>query len=403
MRALTRILRTPLGITAVALLALVVLTAIFAPIIWGEQADVVDTDNMLARPSAEHPIGTDQLGRDLLLRVLVATRLSLVLALLATLVSVDAGLILGMAPLAARAVPGRGVTWLVGVAVAFPGLLLALFFAIIFGSRMGRRRARDRTGRRPALRAPLPDPRRRRHLARLRRRRAHRRHRPAPRADPPHPSQHRRAAHRQRHHRRRRRAARLRRALVHRHRRAAAGVRLGPPHDGGSPPHLHQPARRARARHRGRHRRPRLQPRRRSRGARLGIWASIPPRSARPSTKQRRGTRCRGDRSATPVDDDVVLEVANLRVTFPGAAGAVPPGARGELHRPPRRGRRHRGRIGFGQVRHGPVDRPARRGSRRRRGRRPCDFLGEDLRARRHGAGAASCSAPRWRWCSRTR
>ena len=133
MRALTRILRTPLGITAVSLMALVVLTAIFAPLIWGTQADVVDTDNLLAPPSAEHPIGTDHLGRDLLIRVLVATRLSLVLALLATIVSVTVGMILGMTPyLLGR--PGRAVTWLVGVAVAFPGLLLALFFAIIFGA-----------------------------------------------------------------------------------------------------------------------------------------------------------------------------------------------------------------------------------------------------------------------------
>ncbi|GAA1966285.1 dipeptide/oligopeptide/nickel ABC transporter permease/ATP-binding protein [Microbacterium deminutum] len=133
MSAFRRVLRTPLGIAAVTLMALVVLTAIFAPIIWGTRADVVDTDNLLAPPSAAHPIGTDHLGRDLLMRVLVATRLSLVLALAATIVSVIVGMILGMAPyLLGR--PGRAVTWFVGIAVAFPGLLLALFFAIIFGA-----------------------------------------------------------------------------------------------------------------------------------------------------------------------------------------------------------------------------------------------------------------------------
>ena len=99
MNTLTRILRTPLGIAAVVMLTLVVATAIFAPILWGEEAAAVDTDNMLAGPSLEHPIGTDQLGRDLLLRVLVATRLSVTLAVLATLVAVSAGLILGVAPL----------------------------------------------------------------------------------------------------------------------------------------------------------------------------------------------------------------------------------------------------------------------------------------------------------------
>jgi oligopeptide/dipeptide ABC transporter ATP-binding protein len=133
MRAFGRVLRTPLGIAAVTLMTLVVLTAIFAPMIWGTEADVVDTDNLLAPPSAEHPIGTDHLGRDLLLRVLVATRLSLVLAIAATIVTVIIGMILGMTPyLMGRS--GKVVTWFVGIAVAFPGLLLALFFAIIFGA-----------------------------------------------------------------------------------------------------------------------------------------------------------------------------------------------------------------------------------------------------------------------------
>ncbi|MFH8252757.1 dipeptide/oligopeptide/nickel ABC transporter permease/ATP-binding protein [Microbacterium sp. B2969] len=132
MRTLSRVVRTPLGLAAVILLALVLLTAVFAPILWGPQAAAIDTDAILAPPSAEHPIGTDGLGRDILLRVLVATRLSIVLALMATAVAVTVGLILGVAPyLLGRA--GRGVTWFVSVAVAFPGLLLALFFAVIFG------------------------------------------------------------------------------------------------------------------------------------------------------------------------------------------------------------------------------------------------------------------------------
>lgn len=134
MRAFRLMLRSPLGATAVALLALVLLTAIFAPLIWGEQASLNDTDDLLAAPSPEHWIGTDNLGRDLLLRTIVATRLSIVLAVLATAVAVGAGLVLGVAPILLGRVLGRPVTWFTGIAVAFPGLLLALFFAAIFGS-----------------------------------------------------------------------------------------------------------------------------------------------------------------------------------------------------------------------------------------------------------------------------
>ncbi|WP_426519218.1 dipeptide/oligopeptide/nickel ABC transporter permease/ATP-binding protein [Diaminobutyricibacter sp. McL0618] len=134
MKAIRRTMRTPLGIAAIVLLALVLATAVFAPILWGEKADAVNTNDLLAGPSPEHWIGTDNLGRDLFYRVLVATRLSIVLALFATLVSVVIGLVLGVLPLLLGPRFGRVITWIVGIAVAFPGLLLALFFAVIFGT-----------------------------------------------------------------------------------------------------------------------------------------------------------------------------------------------------------------------------------------------------------------------------
>ena len=134
MKAIRRTMRTPLGVAAMILLLVVLATAVFAPILWGEKADAVNTNDLLAGPSPEHWIGTDNLGRDLFYRVLVATRLSIVLALLATLVSVGIGLVLGVLPLLLGPRFGKVITWIVGIAVAFPGLLLALFFAVIFGS-----------------------------------------------------------------------------------------------------------------------------------------------------------------------------------------------------------------------------------------------------------------------------
>ena len=127
------VLRTPVGLSAGVLLAVVLLLAIVAPVIWSHQANAVDTNNILAGPSAAHWVGTDNLGRDLLYRVLVATRLSVGLAILATAISVVAGLVLGTLPLLTGRVVGRLVTAGINIAVAFPGLLLALFFAVIFG------------------------------------------------------------------------------------------------------------------------------------------------------------------------------------------------------------------------------------------------------------------------------
>jgi oligopeptide/dipeptide ABC transporter ATP-binding protein len=129
----TRVIRTPLGLTATVLVAAVIALAVLGPVLWGSGADAVDTDAILAPPSAEHWAGTDNLGRDILLRVLVASRLSIVLALLAIVIAVTAGLVLGSAPFVLGRRSGRLVSAAVNIAVAFPGLLLALFFAVVFG------------------------------------------------------------------------------------------------------------------------------------------------------------------------------------------------------------------------------------------------------------------------------
>ncbi len=65
--------------------------------------------------------------------MLVATRLSVELALLATAIGVVLGLLLGATPALVGRRAGRLVGAAVNIAVAFPGLLLALFFAVIFG------------------------------------------------------------------------------------------------------------------------------------------------------------------------------------------------------------------------------------------------------------------------------
>ena len=125
--------RTPTGTIAGVLLVGLLLLAAFAPVLWSDQANGFDTDHVLEGASRAHWVGTDNLGRDLFFRVLVATRLSIGLALLATAIALLLGLILGAAPLLLGRRTGRLVVAGVNIAVAFPGLLLALFFAVIFG------------------------------------------------------------------------------------------------------------------------------------------------------------------------------------------------------------------------------------------------------------------------------
>ncbi|WP_233159427.1 dipeptide/oligopeptide/nickel ABC transporter permease/ATP-binding protein [Pseudonocardia sp. MH-G8] len=127
------LLRTPLGASAgAAVLALVVL-AIIGPAVWGGAAEAIDVDALRDGPSAEHLVGTDGLGRDVLARVLVATRTSLGLALLATAIGVLSGVVLGALPAVLGRRAGRLVVAAVNLAVAFPALLLAIFLAVVFG------------------------------------------------------------------------------------------------------------------------------------------------------------------------------------------------------------------------------------------------------------------------------
>ncbi|GAB3892122.1 dipeptide/oligopeptide/nickel ABC transporter permease/ATP-binding protein [Kibdelosporangium lantanae] len=107
--------------------------AVFAPILFADKANAVDTAQILRPSSGTHWTGTDSLGRDVFARVLVATGLSVWSALLATAIGVLVGMVIGAVPVVLGTRAGRVVAAAVNIAVAFPGLLLALFFAVIFG------------------------------------------------------------------------------------------------------------------------------------------------------------------------------------------------------------------------------------------------------------------------------
>ncbi|WP_063797976.1 dipeptide/oligopeptide/nickel ABC transporter permease/ATP-binding protein [Streptomyces sp. 150FB] len=131
--AWTRAARTPVGIAALALIALVVIVALIGPLVWGDAAGRIDVDALNETATWHHPLGTDALGRDILLRVLVATRLSLELALLATAIGFALGVVLGTARILFGTYVGRISDTVVNVANAFPSLLMILFFAAVFG------------------------------------------------------------------------------------------------------------------------------------------------------------------------------------------------------------------------------------------------------------------------------
>ena len=128
---------SPLALVSLTIIALLILLAIVAPILWGTQAETPDPENILQPPSAAHPLGTDALGRDLLLRTLVATRLSLVMALIATALGAVAGLLLGALPAVSGPRVQRAFGAVINTWLAFPVLLLAMLTVILLGPGSG--------------------------------------------------------------------------------------------------------------------------------------------------------------------------------------------------------------------------------------------------------------------------
>lgn len=88
--------RRPAGAASAAVLLLLVLVAIFAPLLAPHNPDTINVLNTLASPSTGHLLGTDSLGRDNLSRTLYGTRLALEIALPSVLGAFAVGAVLGL-------------------------------------------------------------------------------------------------------------------------------------------------------------------------------------------------------------------------------------------------------------------------------------------------------------------
>ena len=122
---------------AATVLGVVVLAAVVPSLF--TSIDPLTTDPLLLNrpPSAEHLLGTDYLGRDLLSRIVYGARYSLTIGVTATLVAVSIGLVVG---LVAGIVGGRVDTLLsrlIDVLASFPSILLALVVIGITGAGIG--------------------------------------------------------------------------------------------------------------------------------------------------------------------------------------------------------------------------------------------------------------------------
>lgn len=124
----------PFGVVAAAVVLAVLLIAAVAPwLLTGASPLQTDAAATLQPPSAQHPFGTDQSGRDVLARVIYGAGYSLGVGLGATMLALLAGLALGIgAGLAPRVIDGV-LSRVIDVLMAFPEFLLALLVIAVIG------------------------------------------------------------------------------------------------------------------------------------------------------------------------------------------------------------------------------------------------------------------------------
>ncbi len=125
--------RHPLALASLAYLCLVAAIALFAPMIAPYRYDAQDASAVLQPPSNLHPLGTDELGRDVFSRLVYGARVSLAVVLQVELLEVLIGVTLG---LLAGYFRGRWDTVIMrftDMMFAFPDILLAILIVAILG------------------------------------------------------------------------------------------------------------------------------------------------------------------------------------------------------------------------------------------------------------------------------
>lgn len=136
-----RVLRRLLGSRGIVLggVVLVVIgaVALAAPLLAPYDPLVQRPELSLAPPSFGHPFGTDLLGRDVLSRVIVGSRQSLLVALIAIGIAFSAGTLAGLASGFYEGWVDLLLQRLIDIQLAFPGLLLALAIVAVLGPGLG--------------------------------------------------------------------------------------------------------------------------------------------------------------------------------------------------------------------------------------------------------------------------
>jgi peptide/nickel transport system permease protein len=126
--------RRTLGAIGAAVVLLMILVALTAPMIAPYDPLAVDFGAMLAAPSAAHWLGTDSFGRDVLSRLIYGSRTALIVGFGAAFVGATAGAVLGVASAYFRGWIDLVMQRFMDIFISFPLIILALAMVAILGN-----------------------------------------------------------------------------------------------------------------------------------------------------------------------------------------------------------------------------------------------------------------------------
>jgi peptide/nickel transport system permease protein len=128
------LVRNPLALAGLALIAIFLLCAVFGPVMAPQDPARIDLPSRLQGPSAQHLFGTDELGRDICSRILYGARISMMVGVTVVAGSLGIGMVVG-------SLAGYVGGWLdrmlnvivMNAFMSFPGILLAIAFVAFLG------------------------------------------------------------------------------------------------------------------------------------------------------------------------------------------------------------------------------------------------------------------------------
>jgi peptide/nickel transport system permease protein len=124
--------RHKLAVVSAVVLLILIVAVVFGPFVWRVSINDIDFNARLEPPSLAHPFGTDDLGQDILARMIYGGRISLAVGLAAMAVAVIIGTLIGALAGMSRGALGHALMWLTDLFLSLPQLPLLLLLIYLF-------------------------------------------------------------------------------------------------------------------------------------------------------------------------------------------------------------------------------------------------------------------------------